>query len=419
MTMFGDDIINFKYVSGDERESLYNEVWSEPVTVVAKRYNMSDSGLRKHCKRLEIPIPYSGYWSKLKAGKSVGKTPLPKVHGTLKKYVHNYVIKLKTDIENFSDDELISNNELNLLSEETIRFINEKCSKIRVKNQLRNPNQMIIDHKEECIYRKKRDKALKNASFNLNYYENVKRKYREEKPVLPISVSDFNINRAYRIIDSLISALNDMEGYIRVYKDSEKDVGEFIVMGINFYFELKEEMQKVKEERKINGRKPILIISFKVQGWYDKSLIEHFIYKDTDTEPLESQLGKIIYHMFVTANRFKGIEVLDYRKEKRKWEEEERQRHLEQMRAKKLENIKMIEQVVLEWDKAEKFRSFANSVENKLDTVSDNRNKEKIKKWLNSLRNIADWMDPLVAKEADCLVNNKHIFDRIIDDNIP
>ncbi len=29
--------MDFKYVSGDERETLYNEVWTEPVTTVAKR----------------------------------------------------------------------------------------------------------------------------------------------------------------------------------------------------------------------------------------------------------------------------------------------------------------------------------------------------------------------------------------------
>ena len=32
-----------------ERESLYKEVWAEPVRKVAKRYGLSEVGLRKIC----------------------------------------------------------------------------------------------------------------------------------------------------------------------------------------------------------------------------------------------------------------------------------------------------------------------------------------------------------------------------------
>ncbi len=41
------------------------------MTTVAKRYDMSDNGLRKHCKRLGVPMPLAGYWSKIRAGQKV------------------------------------------------------------------------------------------------------------------------------------------------------------------------------------------------------------------------------------------------------------------------------------------------------------------------------------------------------------
>ena len=44
--------MDFRFIGADKREALYNEVWSEPVTTVANRYDMSDNGLRKHCKLL-------------------------------------------------------------------------------------------------------------------------------------------------------------------------------------------------------------------------------------------------------------------------------------------------------------------------------------------------------------------------------
>lgn len=72
--------MDFNFVTADEREKLYNEVWTDPVTTVAKRYEMSDNGLRKHCKRLGIPLPPSGYWAKVKMGQKVQKAALPKVN---------------------------------------------------------------------------------------------------------------------------------------------------------------------------------------------------------------------------------------------------------------------------------------------------------------------------------------------------
>lgn len=410
--------MKFDYVSGDEREALYNEVWGEPMVTVAQRYGMSDNGLRKHCKKLGIPLPTSGYWAKLKAGKNVAKTPLPEVHGILKRHVHSYVIKLKTDLKNLNDDELVNDKELNLLSEDTIKYIQDKCSKIKVKNQLRNPNQLIVDHREEIIYRKKRDKELKQASFNSNYYATVKSKYRDNEPILPIYVSDSNINRAYRIIDSLISTLDDMEGRIQVAKEADKDIGGFIILHTIFYFEIRDEIKKGKAKGGATEPVENLLITVRAQGWFNNSLINNFQYKDTNDEPLEMQLGKMVYQMFVIANRFRAIDELEDRKQEREWEEEKRKRRLEQMRKGELEEVKLLEQVILDWDKAQKIKLFADSMERELEQVNDKEKKQKIAKWIEWARNKADWLDPLVSNYDDLLGKNKHIFDRIIDEDI-
>lgn len=57
------------------RKELYDLVWSEPMTTICKRFGLSDNGLRKRCKSMNIPTPPLGYWAKLKYGKQV--TPLP------------------------------------------------------------------------------------------------------------------------------------------------------------------------------------------------------------------------------------------------------------------------------------------------------------------------------------------------------
>ena len=54
-----------------EREKLFDEVWSTPVTKLAKGYGLSDVGLRKICLALDVPLPPRGYWQKLAAGKKI------------------------------------------------------------------------------------------------------------------------------------------------------------------------------------------------------------------------------------------------------------------------------------------------------------------------------------------------------------
>jgi len=58
-----------------DREKIYQEIWSEPIQHVAKKYNLSDVGLAKVCKKLNIPRPGRGYWAIKAAGKTTSKRP--------------------------------------------------------------------------------------------------------------------------------------------------------------------------------------------------------------------------------------------------------------------------------------------------------------------------------------------------------
>lgn len=63
-----------------DRETLYAEVWKEPVSAVAKRYRLSDVALRKICMKLGVPVPPLGYWAKAAAGRTPPIAKLPASH---------------------------------------------------------------------------------------------------------------------------------------------------------------------------------------------------------------------------------------------------------------------------------------------------------------------------------------------------
>lgn len=60
-----------------DRFTLYEEVWSSPMTKVAEKYMVSNTGLKKGCVSMRIPTPPTGYWQKIRAGKAPNKPPLP------------------------------------------------------------------------------------------------------------------------------------------------------------------------------------------------------------------------------------------------------------------------------------------------------------------------------------------------------
>ena len=67
--MLNPDLIN--------REELYEAVWSESVQRLAQALEISDVGLAKICKKLNVPRPGVGYWAKSKASRKLLKKPLP------------------------------------------------------------------------------------------------------------------------------------------------------------------------------------------------------------------------------------------------------------------------------------------------------------------------------------------------------
>ncbi len=59
------------------RDELYSQVWSAPMTQVAKKYGVSSSYLARVCTQLNVPRPERGHWAKLAAGHTVSVPSLP------------------------------------------------------------------------------------------------------------------------------------------------------------------------------------------------------------------------------------------------------------------------------------------------------------------------------------------------------
>ena len=59
------------------REELYELVWSEPRTMLAKKFGVSDVWVAKQCAHAHVPMPAAGHWAQLRNGRAVRRPALP------------------------------------------------------------------------------------------------------------------------------------------------------------------------------------------------------------------------------------------------------------------------------------------------------------------------------------------------------
>jgi hypothetical protein len=58
------------------RKSLFEMVWSQPMTKLAAQFKISDVALTKICRRHEIPVPGRGFWARVAAGQRLERPEL-------------------------------------------------------------------------------------------------------------------------------------------------------------------------------------------------------------------------------------------------------------------------------------------------------------------------------------------------------
>ena len=417
-----DDFLN-------EREKLFNEVWNEPMTTVAKRYGLSDNGLRKRCVKLEIPLPPVGHWAKLQAGKeSVPKPKLPPIKiikQTINTEDKKHVIEIE-DISEKTDSELEVIDGMELLTPESKEKFMQWCRKIQVPKKIDNYNQIITEYQKETEYRKARDEEhIFHDNFrytDFNWTIQYKTPYRDNIAVLPISVSEKQMNRALRITDTLINMVSELGGKAVVNR-GDKDDATFMVFNHDFSFDMNEIMIK-QRTKLLESKEGITYTEFKPM--YEKlhsGLLEiHFAeildnrarenhpkrlhFQDSLNEPLEKQMGEIFISLFKIANEATIARYISEREyEKRRKEEQrlcqieaENLREKQRIEAKNQRRIKFhqnIDRHIEEWYKYQKLKNYINDLNELLPTIADLESKDIIEEYLLLLRDKVDKANPL------------------------
>lgn len=163
-----------------ERTQLYEQVWAKPMITLAKDYGLSDVGLRKICKRLCIPLPPQGYHLRKYKEK---RPPLPPAKNGLTEHVsHVY------ESECLPDKKLPQSIEVPEISFEELPE-----NRIIVSDELDSPHRLIAEARKQ-LHKSTPDK-----------YGRISTSWERGSD---ISVFPASIDRALRIMNSLVRALN-------------------------------------------------------------------------------------------------------------------------------------------------------------------------------------------------------------------
>jgi hypothetical protein len=165
------------------RDKLYEQVWLEPARSVARHYGISDVALGKICRKLEVPLPGRGHWARKAAGQEIPRALLPELKKGQPAQLQSARYVEPSTTQSFGED-----------TNERILREADPAHKIVVPETLIDPHPLVRSSAP----------ILRRAKFG-------------ERPMaaercLDISATGDALNRALRVVDSLIKAL-EARGY--------------------------------------------------------------------------------------------------------------------------------------------------------------------------------------------------------------
>jgi len=366
------------------RDTLFEQVWETPISQLSKAYGISDVGLAKICKRMEIPRPPRGYWSKLK----VGRAPLKPQLRPVSESGQEHIVITPTPV-----------GQRNIAAAEAPEII-------PVLESLLDPHRLTA-RSQTALGKGKPDERGIIVPRN--------------KICLDIRVTRASIDRACRIMDALLKALN-ARGY-RVTVGEEDKVntivmvdGEALEIGIDEKIRRTNHVLTRTEEARY-GR------SFRIPPRYDYfstgvlSLRLHNAtncgrqqWADGTRKKVEEYLGAFIQVLQVAAQQKKVQREENERKQKA-WEEEaEHQRERQRLARLEAQRAEKLNADTNAWIQATRIRRYVVELERVTHKVPN------LKSWIAWARSFADTIDPLRSPQKLVFVPNPTSLFSLLDD---
>lgn len=352
------------------RKELYDLVWDEPMLTLSRKFKISDTGLRKLCLRLKIPLPKAGHWQKLKFGKKVKKVALPVLNDP----------NLQTTLELRNVEGIYTIPEpspVKALQKEIASFLAQPPG---AAEKPARPDKLVAEL----------HKLLRAQKPDTREYINAVRTRRES---LDTRVAKELVPRAEQFWDQLIKSLQ-LRGHAVSCRNLETQA---TIEGHDFQVLLREKvkMEVIKDgnwDRRVFH--PTGILSFQVKTYPGKE------WKDGKL-PIEEQLPAILAWLEIQGNEKKADRLASEKKAAERKEKERLQALFEKRREEEVLAFKTLLQKAARWHKATNLRNYIAEVEAK--NMAGGNQPDDLSGWLDWATAKADWYDPFVEQPDELL----------------
>lgn len=358
------------------RKQLYDLVWSESLVSLSKRYNISDSGLRKACKRLGIPLPDAGHWNKVYAGKKVRVKPF------LEK--HNGEQDLALSLRAEEGNAINAGHSAQLTLQREIEA--DESLDLEVRQELADPDPLV----------KKALRSFSSKGENSGY---LRGDLGSTGPGnLFINVSPALLDRSLLFMDAFVKAMRQRGHDFTC----ESNFYKVVISGEEIEMALTEAQNRIptgdrwqSTVLKANGA---LVFKFEERNIST-------ICKDGKEQKIEQQLSKLIARLELMAERVKTA-----REELERWwarMSEEKAVKKQREERKQLE-IKSFQQLVRDagrWKESEIVREYINKKERQ--ALDEGGMTDELSAWIEWARKKVDWYDPIVSAHDEWLDDSK------------
>jgi hypothetical protein len=355
------------------RKNLYDQVWTETVASFCLKYDIPEEGVEEICSRLNVPMPGSGHWRKLKQGKRSDWTLFPtESRGT------ESVVLYKRDGT--------------LQMAEHIKMISSLLAKMGGST----PN-LKLDVK---VF----DKLIHSTKEGMFKHWEVQYTYREKNKLLAIHVSPEMLCRALQIMDLIIKLLR-FKGHDIIVEQSDTFA---FIDGERVSISLRERNRRVEYlndyEHLTRDNHPTGSLYFRKEGNY----FSKKDWKDSKI-PLEDQLLTIVDELIDTASEMKEERARQKKDEEEREEQARLERELAEKQAAELERFRQLLFEAHRFSLSNMVRTYVDQIEQ--NAISGNSLNEETREWISWARKKIDWFDPSVPAVPDEFLNGIDIED--------
>ncbi|MEX0684370.1 MAG: hypothetical protein WD098_00080 [Balneolales bacterium] len=366
-----------------DREQFYDEIWSTPLSKLSESYGITFQQLKNICVELDIPTPGSGYWTKIRMGKTVEWSKLPPSDKT---------------VLNYSPDSAPKN--------DLHKRLPEGYEPIKISNHLRSLHPLVqrtYDH-------------LKEERWN--------GRQRARGSSILDSVTPKLLKRAMRILNAVVLEFERQGFQVHTTSYNELSKSYVKIEQEEVYFHLHERGKRIKKENSssswdqydhINTGELVLGLSDSLY-WSRTRMVS-----DGKTQKLEDRLDKFFLTVLDIANNKKAVRLereklyleAEHRRMK-KVEIEEKKRQIKENRERKFQtelNRRVeLEKSAQSYISAKQIYQLVEAVEAEIRVVNLNDiQKRHFNKWKGWAMEHANRLNPVKLK-VDSILNAEMEF---------